>query len=228
MSGKIMVANPFSGTKQTGSFRIDLHVHTAFGSACAELHDPDTLPDSMEKHGLDGVVVTEHNLLWPGEKIIGINRRLPKHRRLYRGIEVSTSQCHVVVIGLDSFQGIYPGMPPERLIEHAEKEQAVTILVHPCLNGLDLGCNGPWGFHGMEVASTMTRGDFRRKTLVLCRQHHTLPVAGSDAHCSENLGKAFTCFPFLPVDEKELALMIRQGLGVPMVIEPGGEARVVC
>ena len=223
-----MVANPDSGTKQTGCFRIDLHVHTAFGSACAELHDPNTLPDSMEKNGLDGVVITEHNLLWPGEKIIEINRRLPKNRRLYRGIEVSTSHCHVVVIGLDSIHGVYPGMQPERLIEQAEKEQAVAILVHPCLNGFDLERDCPWGFHGMEVASTMTRGNIRRKTLVLCRQHHALPVAGSDAHCSENLGKAFTCFPFLPVDEKELALMIRQGLGVPMALEPDGEALVVC
>lgn len=225
-----MIAKPSSTTTRNVGFRIDLHVHTSFGSACAELHHPDTLPAAMEKQELDGVVITEHNTVWPGEKIIEFNRRLPHHRRLYRGIEVSTSICHVVVIGLDCFEGIYPGMPPERLIEKAENNQAAAILVHPFLpsTGFDPERERLEGFHGVEVASTMTHGNFRKQTLALCRKKCAMPVAGSDAHCPSNLGKAFTVFPFLPVDEKELALMIRHGLGVPMAIEPNGDALIVC
>ncbi len=214
----------------TNGFPIDLHVHTAFGSACAELHQPGTLPGTMERQRLNGVVITEHNLLWPRDKIRAINRQLTGNRRIYSGIEVSTSRFHVVVIGLTKSDGIYPGMPAERLIEQVENDLAVAILVHPYLMpaGFDPGKEKLSGFHGMEVASTMTRGEIRTKTLVLCKDRKTVPVAGSDAHCSENLGKAFTCFPYLPADEKELALMIRKGLGVPMTREPNGETLIVC
>lgn len=214
----------------TNGFPIDLHVHTAFGSACAELHQPETLPGTMERRRLNGVVITEHNLLWPRDKIRAINRQLTGNRRIYSGIEVSTSRFHVVVIGLTRSDGIYPGMPAERLIEQVENDLAVAILVHPYLTstGFDPAKEKLSGFHGMEVASTMTRGEIRTKTLVLCKDRKTVPVAGSDAHCSENLGKAFTCFPSLPADEKELAFMIRKGLGVPMTRETNGETLIVC
>lgn len=223
---------------QEVSVRIDLHVHTAFGSVCAELHNPDTLPEAMEKHNLNGVVITEHNTLWPRDMIRKLNRRLPPNRRIYSGVEVSTSRCHVVVIGLDQPLEVYSGMTPELLCSVATHNLAVAILVHPYLtsNGFDPDKERLPGFHGMEVASTMTRGDFRIKTIILCKNCKTVPVAGSDAHCSENLGKAFTCFPHLPADEKELALMIRQGLGVPMTREAtrdntrenNGDGLIVC
>lgn len=219
-------------------FRIDLHVHTSFGSACAELHNPDSLPEAMKIQNLNGVVVTEHNTLWPRDMIRKLNQQLPPNRRIYSGVEVSTSRCHVVVIGLDQPSDIYSGMTPELLCSVAAHNLAVAILVHPyqTSNGFDPDKESLPGFHGMEVASTMTRGDFRIKTLLLCKKNNTIPVAGSDAHCSENLGKAFTCFPHLPADEKELALMIRQGLGIPMVREGArinaqenyGEALIVC
>jgi len=210
---------------QALSVRIDLHVHTSFGSACAELHNPDTLPEAMEKQNLNGVVITEHNTLWPRDMIRKLNRRLPPNRRIYSGVEVSTSRCHVVVIGLDQPVEIFSGMTPELLCSIATHNLAVAILVHPYLtsNGFDPDKERLPGFHGMEVASTMTRGDFRIKTLILCKKSNIFPVAGSDAHCSENLGKAFTCFPHLPADEKELAFMIKQGIGVPMALEDNGK-----
>jgi hypothetical protein len=215
-------------------FRVDLHVHTSYGSPCAELHDPESLPETMVLKGLSGVVVTEHDMFWPDGLIRSLNARLPQGMRIYSGIEVSTSVCHVVVVGLDDTCGIYPGMGPDLLVEITEKNRAAAILVHPyhSSNGFDPARDNLPGFHGMEVASTTTRGDSRMKTISLCRTTKAFPVAGSDAHCSGNLGKAFTCFPRLPSDEKELALMIRTGLGIPMVRENSGpfpgEDLIVC
>lgn len=210
--------------------RIDLHVHTAFGSACAELHDPESIPEAMEAIGLHGVVITEHNTQWPEDLIDALNRRLPEGRRIYSGMELSTSRCHVVVIGLNASHGFHPGMTPESLCRMAEAGGAATILVHPyqTSNGFDPDTERLPGYHGVEVASTMTRGEFRIRTLALCKAVNAAPVAGSDAHCSTNLGKAFTCFPHLPENETELALMIRKGLGVPMTLETHGENLIVC
>lgn len=209
--------------------RIDLHVHTALGSACAELHNPETIPDTMDKKVLNGIVITEHNRMWPDERIKEINSRLPHGRRIYSGVEVSTSLFHVIVIGLDNSKGIYPGIEYERLIALANENQAATILVHPyhtsgclCSNKAFVG-----GVDSIEVASTMTRDDIRSKTIALCLCMGLVPVAGSDAHCSENLGKVYTCFPYLPDNEKDLAEMIKKGMGTPMAKEGNVETVIL-
>ncbi len=211
-------------------YRIDLHVHTAFGSACAELHDPDSLPETMENKGLHGLVITEHNTQWPRIMIDALNRRLPKGRRIYSGVEISTSRCHAVVIGLDTTQGFHPGMTPEALCRMADANRAAAILVHPYQTSGDFDPDTERlpGYHAVEVASTMTRGEHLIRTLALCMAVHAAPVAGSDAHCSVNLGRAFTCFPKLPGNERELALMIRKGLGVPMTQDPDGDHIIQC
>lgn len=83
-------------------------------------------------------------------------------------------------------------------------------------------------FDCMEIASTMTIGNMRRKTIDLCIGAGSIPVAGSDAHCRENLGKAYTSFPYLPDDEKELAVMIKKRKGIPMARENNGEKLILC
>lgn len=212
-------------TENPARVRIDLHVHTAFGSACAELHNPETIPESMIKKSVQGIVITEHNRMWPEEMIKDINLRLPSGHRIYSGVEVSTALFHVVVIGLDNSKAIYPGIEPDRLIEIAEKHRAVTILVHPYQTLCDLCPKKTFisSFDGLEIASTMTCGDIRTKTLALCLDMGLVPVAGSDAHCSENIGKAYTCFTRLPDHEKDLAEMIKKGLGKPMTKEKNDE-----
>lgn len=216
--------------KQQARVNIDLHVHTSFGSACAELHNPDTIPESMEKYFMHGIVITEHNLMWPIDKIKKLNGLLNPDQRIYSGIEVSTSSCHVVVIGLDNSEGIYSGINHGKLIELAQRNQAVTILVHPfhLASGLNNDKALMRGFDCIEIASTTTQGDIRKKTIELCLEMGGVPVAGSDAHCSENLGRAFTCFPRLPDNEKDLAKMIKDGLGIPMVKNTNGEPLIIC
>lgn len=213
--------------RSNGTVKIDLHVHTAFGSPCAELHKPETLVESLKKSPIQGIVITEHNTMWPPHHIEALNRSLPKHLRIYSGIEVSTSSYHVVVIGLPDESGIIPGMPHEKLIEITKNFNAVTILVHPLSTspkGLasgklpDVDC--------IEVASTMTCGEKQQQTCNLCFQLKLIPVAGSDAHCRENIGKAYTAFPRLPRDEHELAALIKQGLGVPMQTTMGKDVSV--
>lgn len=204
-------------------------MHTAFGSPCAELHRPDTLLDTLKHGTVHGIVITEHNLMWPRQNIEALNRCLPANLRIYSGIEVSTSAFHVVVIGLDDDRGIFSGIRHEKLLDITRKSRAVTILVHP-LSGIrnpdipsvypDTDC--------IEVASTTTFGEALRRTCELCTLKKAIPVAGSDAHCRENIGKTYTAFPHLPGNEHELAELIRQGLGVPMVRESNGKGVRAC
>jgi predicted metal-dependent phosphoesterase TrpH len=209
--------------------RVDLHVHTSFGSPCAELLKPAFLRAAMEKMKIHGIVVTEHNVVWPKADMESLNRLLPKGFRIYSGVEVSTSLFHVVIIGLDSMTGVTPGMRLESLLDISEKNNAAAILVHPfdtCDNpvAMPVICD----FDGIEVVSTTTRGEKILKTLALCENRTTSPVGGSDAHCVENIGKAFTAFPDLPRDEKELADQIKRGMGRPMIMTGEGREVFVC
>ncbi|BCS96362.1 histidinol-phosphatase [Desulfoluna limicola] len=198
---------------------LDLHVHTRWGSECAELMDPDSLPEAMSACGIHGVVITEHNTLWPAEEIARLNQGLTG-RRVYGGVEVSTATHHFVVIGLDFMDKIHEGMPAEHLWRITRVHKAAMILAHP-LNRTTTVCGNntlpvlsvtP---DAVEVASTVTHRRDEERIRAWGAKNHIHLVAGSDAHCIENLGQAVTAFPHLPENEKELARMIQNGLGLP-------------
>ena len=114
-------------------FRVDLHVHTRRYSPCAEALDPEYLGVAMKKAGLDGLVITEHDHLWPAEDIALLNRNL-KDKRIYRGVEVSSSNGHFIVIGLDGLDDIRPGISIEKLIPKIHFHEAAIIWAHPHLH----------------------------------------------------------------------------------------------
>ncbi len=207
---------PFFGSRVL----LDLHVHTRWGSECAELMDPASLPEAMRACGLDGVVITEHNILWPKEEIARLNHEL-NGRRIYGGVEVSTSTHHFVVIGLDSMEGIHEGISAEQLWRITRIREATMILAHP-FNGKkniddhDAFLDLPVTPDAIELASTVTHGREEKRIRAWGEQNGVHLVAGSDAHCIENLGQTATTFPHLPENEKELARMIQTGLGRPV------------
>lgn len=195
--------------------KIDLHVHTSKGSPCAESHHPLTLPDTMVKFDLQGIVITEHNTLWTQKEIAGLNAGLV-NRKIYRGMEISSGNHHFILIGIDSTEKLVAGIGPDALMEVVNNQGGVVILAHPYLvcNGDNVIHFSP-GFTAVEVMSTVTRPKDMVKAIDLCSQNNLMPVAGSDAHCSEKVGDFYTVFPHLPGDEKELAEMIRSGKGSP-------------
>jgi predicted metal-dependent phosphoesterase TrpH len=182
----------------------------------------------MVSQNIHGIVITEHNTLWPADRIESLNRRLPDNFRIYSGIEVSTVHHHVVVIGMKESAGIHPGIPVEALLDLTREKGAAAILVHPFTNGGIHSLDPFPRFDGIEVVSTMTFGDKVDLACALCTRYKASAVGGSDAHCSQNIGKAFTVFPSLPTDEAELAVWIKRGLGMPMAVTPGGKGVRVC
>ena len=196
-------------------FRVDLHVHTRRYSPCAESLDPAHLSWAMERSGLDGLVITEHDQLWPAEDIAAMNRQL-ENRRIYRGVEVSSKSGHFIAIGLNGMEGIEKGMEIQRLIDHIQCRGAAVIWAHPFLRYPSIptvldSSDMPPGLHAVEVASGVTSG---RETIIareLAVRHGWSAVGGSDAHAPGQVGCAFTLFNELPADEKILAEAIRNG-----------------
>jgi predicted metal-dependent phosphoesterase TrpH len=206
-------------------FLIDLHVHTRRFSPCAELLDPNQLPPCIRSKGIHGVVLAEHDALWGAADIRVLNRDL-NDRRIYRGVEVSTDKGHVVVVGLNDLSGIRPGIAMEALVAITRRNHAAAIVVHPQQpyggGVVPLGFSQlPHQINAVEVASSTTRGQLRGLIHQRIQQYGWHAVAGSDAHCLEQVGCCATGFDQLPCDEHELAHLIRTGRGVALSLEDG-------
>lgn len=196
-------------------YRIDLHVHTRRFSPCAETLDPEKLLHVMSQRSIHGVVIAEHDQLWPSEDIAALNRRL-KHQRIYRGVEVSSKNGHFVVIGAESMNGIYPGIGIKELVKAAHELQAIVIWAHPLSNYKNLSepftlDQIPKELNAVEVASDVTNSDATATVLLFAQKRGWTPVSGSDAHAISQVGTKFTRFAHLPKDEKSLAAAIRDG-----------------
>lgn len=200
-------------------FNIDLHVHTRRHSPCAESLDPEALQARMSQCNIHGVVLAEHNVLWEADELQALNTRFPEVC-IYRGAEISCTEGHFVLIGLDTLDGIPMHSSIQSVIDAARRSKAAVIWVHPLLgypsepapaDAMTL----PEGIDAIEVASTMTSGRHQRQALEYAARRKWHAVAGSDAHCIDHVGITFTEFGFLPDNEKELAKAIRLGLGIP-------------
>lgn len=197
------------------AWRVDLHVHTRRFSPCAESLDPQQLPALLSRGRLGGIVITEHDRLWPRSDIDELNRYLTS-ARIFRGVEVSSSNGHFVVIGLKRMDGIRPGISARALIRKARSQDAAVILAHPQIHysqthdQLDV-LEMPAGIDAIEVTSTMTIGEASHQAKACARQIGCSMVGGSDAHALSQVGQAYTTFSTLPCDESELAAAIRSG-----------------
>jgi hypothetical protein len=196
-------------------YRIDLHVHTRRFSPCAESLDPEQLPRCIARAGLQGVVITEHDQLWPTEAVAAMNRSMTAGR-IYRGIEVSSRNGHFIVIGLERLGPLAPGISVDALLGYAYRCDAAVIWAHPYLNygaiSQPLAAEDmPDAIHAVEVFSGVTRDEHSRQARSLAERRGWAAVGGSDAHSIGQVGSAYTCFAELPADEKALAAAIRQG-----------------
>lgn len=202
-------------------YKIDLHMHTTRYSQCSQL-PPEELAALLPLTPLNGAVITEHDHLWSQKEIAEIQEQMDGSFRLYRGIEVSCKEGHYVVIGLEHSEGLYPFMPLKELIPFTVKQSAAVIMAHPGRFS-DLPTDPPseeWlGIDAIEVMSTNIREEIVPSIQETRRILKKPLVAGSDSHVAWSPGMYATEFPELPRDEKELASMIRDGLGVPWANE---------
>jgi len=195
--------------------RIDLHVHTGRYSQCAELVDPYLMAEWATRAGIDGVVVTDHDVLWAEEEMLHLRCTCPGVR-FYRGMECSLE--HVVVIGLDDAGMLQRGASLSEVADYARPRGAVVILAHPYRDAdpltlpLDL-------VDAVEVGSTSFTAEEAKAACRLAVRLGKPQVACSDAHSLSRIGYGCTEFARLPGDEGELAEMIRRGWGRPILPE---------
>jgi histidinol phosphatase-like PHP family hydrolase len=186
---------------------IDLHIHTAPASACSSLN-PDELVIEAKKIGLDGVCLTDHDRL-----VLG-------------GVEITSMDGDILVFGLQEEIGGIVSL--EKLREAVDSVEGIMLVSHPfrgafiagkefTIPGLALtvedACQEPifqW-VDGMEVLNgenSKLENDF---AMEVCQKLHSLGVAGSDAHKTDEVGRCVTIFSQEIKNEEDLIRELKAG-----------------
>lgn len=168
--------------------KIDLHIHSTHsydGTAT-----PREVARRCKKVGLAGFAITDHNSLKGSAEALSIGRE--EGLVVVRGLEVSTSEGHVLAYGvrdeIRSARGI------DETIEEIHAAGGIAVAAHPKRfpSGMGLKRALEAGFDGIEA---LNGGSSRRGNLSALRATERLgmPITGgSDAHRLTEVGKAWT------------------------------------
>jgi hypothetical protein len=198
---------------------IDLHVHTPPLSQCSEIEAEEAIEEAKQI-GLDGICFTEHNKIWDAEAIAALRK---KHDFLIlRGIEIDTTEGHVVAFGIyQNFSGV---IPIKELRDSFSSEESILIAAHPfrgflVFGSTDLGLTAEQGsqkaiFQSVDAVEAysgrMTNQEIEL-SLEVSKSLNLRIVGGSDAHRKREIGRCVTTFENDIHDEAELIRELRAG-----------------
>lgn len=181
---------------------------------------PDELVAAAKARGLDGVCLTEHQILWPEAEA---NELAERHRfSIFRGVEVTTTAGDILAFGLkNSVQGI---PTPEELQALVDESGGFMILAHPFRGFLVFGFSElqmdigqaaalpvMHRVGGLEVCNVRVTDEENRFAGKVADHLGLLKCAGSDAHAPDEVGSCVTIFPQHIQNEADLVSALKQG-----------------
>lgn len=195
-------------------YRVDFHSHSRFfhawpGSRTA--YDPvglRTIAAMASARGLDAVVVTNHDYTYPRDpkEVAGVT--------LIPGIEVSTSDGHVLIVGPDPPAQTTPReLSAPEAVGLAHDRNCVAILAHPFRGSEARHTNAP--FDAVELNGKNFEHVDQTRELAAERK---LPlVGGSDAHYPPELGRMYTEVDCRSLAASDVAEAVREGKTTPAI-----------
>ena len=210
--------------------RIDLHTHTSPRSPCSSI-DPLELLREADRLGLDGICLTEHQVLWQPEELVVLAEQAQV--AIFRGNEFTTNQGDILVFGYD--EDIKELLTIEELHAAVREAGGFMIAAHPFRGFKTFGI----GQLQMTVEQACTRKVFDFVDAIEVKNGKVseeendmaakvatrlgLPgTAGSDAHRVDEVGKWTTDFEREIENEQELIEELRAGR-FTTVSQPGRE-----
>ena len=179
--------------------KLDLHVHTNWGSSDSGL-SPGDLVRQAKKVGLDGVCVTEHGTVWDRFQL---ERFAQDHEFIIiPGMEVATDLGHITTFGLEGYgAGIHRAETLKRAVNAAD---GFMIAAHPFRRMFDNPKVSGWPkVHNveqaadlqlfklvdeMEVVNGANNSRENRFALEVAKRLGKTGVGGSDSHSVNGIG----------------------------------------
>jgi predicted metal-dependent phosphoesterase TrpH len=199
--------------------RFDLHMHTRRHSPDAET-DPFELVQAAINAGLDGVVITEHDFLWPEPELEELRAAAPG-LVILAGIEVTGRGGDVLCYGVTDPLAIPRGIAWPELCREVHRQGGACVAAHP--NRWDqpfekiLREQQP-ELDGIEVMSNNMDAPLRAKAAELLKKYPRFAQLGnSDSHAPWSVGCCYTDFDAEIRTNADLVAAIKGRKGVARV-----------
>ncbi len=167
--------------------RFDLHIH----SNCSDGRDDvRTILRAAAKRNLDGLSITDHDTLLGSQKAMKIIREDKLDLILIPGAEVTTSEGHLLVLGIEDLPK--RGLSPEETADLAHEQGGITIVPHPYhpfrhAIGRIPDCDAVEVYNSKHLF-----GIANARAMIGAKRRHLPAVAGSDSHFAATVGLGVT------------------------------------
>ncbi len=167
--------------------RFDLHVHSNYSDG---RDDVKTILKAAKKRGLDGIAITDHDSLGGSRAARRIIKDLELKMILIPGVEVTTADGHLLVLGVEEIPK--RGLTPEETTEIAHDLGGITIVPHPYhpfrhAIGRIPKCDAVEVYNSKHLF-----GIANARALLGARKRRLPMVAGSDSHFAVTVGLGVT------------------------------------
>ncbi len=199
--------------------RIDLHVHTAPRSACSYL-DPSELVQRAVQLKLDGICLTEHQVVWDPDDVENLARE--GGIKIFRGNEYTTNQGDILVFGF--YEDLKDLLTIEQLHEKVKSAGGFMIAAHPFRGFKTFGIGQlqmtveqackrrVFEFvDAVEIGNGKVSADENDMARKVAEKLGLAGTGGSDAHRADEIGKWVTDFEKDIRDENELVQELHAG-----------------
>jgi hypothetical protein len=204
--------------------KFDLHMHTRRYSLDS-ITDPFELVKAAQAAGLDGIVITEHDHLWPERELDELRAAAPG-LVILAGVEVTGRGGDMLCYGVADPFAFPRGISWPELCREIHRQGGVAIAAHP----------NRWGqpfeailreqkpeLDGIEVMSNNMDDDLRtRAQELLVKYSHFAQLGNSDSHHPSTVGCCYTDFDYEIRTTANLVAAIRGKKGTARVNEAMG------
>jgi predicted metal-dependent phosphoesterase TrpH len=176
--------------------KFDLHMHTRRHSDDS-ITDPYELVSSAIAAGLDGIVITEHDYIWPEAELDELRSFAP-NLVILAGVEITGRGGDMLCYGVTDISTLPQGIAWRELCREVHRQGGACIAAHP----------NRWGqpferilreqkpeLDGIEVMSNNMDADLRERAQeLLVKYPHFTQLGNSDSHAPETVGCCYTDF----------------------------------
>ncbi len=186
--------------------RFDLHIHSNHSSD-SSLKVDDILKKAVNRK-LDGIAICDHNTVVGSYHARKRARDLNLPLIVIPGMEVSTAQGHILILGIR--ENIPPGLTPGQTISIARQKGGVVIAAHPFKKKESLGSVDGLEIDAIETFNSRCVFGENEKAKEMAKALGKPEVGGSDSHLLATIGLGYTEIEAGP-DEKSILAAIREG-----------------
>lgn len=194
----------------------DLHVHTDI-SPCSRLPLPVILQRARGL-GLDGVCLTDHDTMAAGDRVReGVQ---PDGLCVILGMEYNTPDGDVLLFG--PFESLRPGLSAREVISLARAEGGLAVAAHPFRSWRPAGPGilDHKRLSAVEVENGRNRPEENAAAARFAAARGLLPLAGSDAHSLEELGRRPVAVEAVVRSRAEFVAAVLAGHCAPVAPRP--------